>query len=65
MATIDCETYTDLVVGHGLLAFLQSFEGRELNAEFSKVKSPAVRKRVVVLVKAIASSVPEETSETK
>lgn len=59
------ETRTDLLAGHDLTAFIQTAEGRDLNAAFSKVKSPTVRKRVVVLVKAIASSFPVETSEAK
>ncbi|WP_077105467.1 MULTISPECIES: helix-turn-helix domain-containing protein [Agrobacterium] len=62
---MESEMQTDLPAANDLTAFLQSAEGRELNAAFSKLKSPNVRKRVVVLVKAIASSFPEEASETK
>ncbi|MBY5379084.1 helix-turn-helix domain-containing protein [Rhizobium leguminosarum] len=65
MQTAGSETHTDLVAGRDLAAFLRSAEGKELNAAFSKVKSLAVRKRVVVLVKAIVSSFPEENSEVK
>lgn len=62
---IGSETHTDLLAGQDLTTFVQSAEGRELNAAFSKVKSLAVRKRVVVLVKAIASSFPDETSDAE
>lgn len=62
---MESEMQTDLLAANDLTAFLQSAEGRELNTAFSKLKSPNVRKRVVVLVKAIASSFPEEASETK
>lgn len=54
-------THTDLLAVHELTAFLQTAEAKELNAAFSKVKSPTVRMRVVSLVKAIASSFPPKT----
>jgi transcriptional regulator with XRE-family HTH domain len=63
--TIGSETRADLLARDDLTAFLKTAEGRELNAAFSKVKSSTVRKRVVVLVKAIASTFPEEASEAK
>ncbi|WP_422108184.1 helix-turn-helix domain-containing protein [Agrobacterium tumefaciens] len=63
--TAGSETQTLLVAYHDLTVFLETVEGKELNAAFSKIKSSAVRKRVVVLVKAIASSFPMETLETK
>ncbi len=59
------ETHSDLVAGHDVTAFLRSAEGMEINAAFSKVKSPAVRRRVIILVKAIASSFSDDTSEGK
>ncbi|XUY29922.1 helix-turn-helix domain-containing protein (plasmid) [Agrobacterium sp. rho-8.1] len=63
--TAGSETRTLLDAHRDLAAFLESVEGRELNAAFSKIESSVVRKRVVVLVKTIASSFPGETSETK
>ncbi|WP_431768255.1 helix-turn-helix domain-containing protein [Rhizobium skierniewicense] len=38
-------THTDLLAVHELTAFLQTAEAKELNAAFSKVKSPTVRMR--------------------
>ncbi|KIQ05639.1 hypothetical protein RU07_01700 [Agrobacterium tumefaciens] len=57
-------THTDLLAVDQLTAFLQTTEAEELNAAFSKVKSPTVRMRVVSLVKAIAfTSLGEISSE--
>lgn len=59
------ETQNHPTANNDLTAFLQSEEGRELNAAFSNLNSSIVRKRIVDLVKAIATPLPGETSKTK
>jgi len=41
-----------------LLSFLETSQGSELNGAFSRIKSPAVRARIVALVKTIADAGP-------
>lgn len=54
---------TSVLDGQELTAFLETREAQDLNVAFAKISSPAVRKRFVVLVKAIADAFPDDASK--
>lgn len=46
--------YDGEVVGDGIMDFVASHEGLQLNRHFSEIDSPPVRKRVLDLIKSLA-----------
>ncbi|WP_082476967.1 helix-turn-helix transcriptional regulator [Rhizobium sp. Leaf371] len=54
LSSIGSDVKTELSEGRDLTAFVETPEATELNLAFSKIKSPIVRKRIVVLLKSIA-----------
>lgn len=56
LSSIGSDVKTELSEGRDLTAFVETPEATELNLAFSKIKSPIVRKRVVVLLKSIADA---------
>ncbi|NTB87648.1 helix-turn-helix domain-containing protein [Agrobacterium tumefaciens] len=56
LSSIGFNVKTELSEGSDLTAFVETPEATELNLAFSKIKSPIVRKRIVVLLKSIADA---------
>ncbi|TCM48386.1 transcriptional regulator with XRE-family HTH domain [Rhizobium sp. PP-F2F-G48] len=56
LSSIVSDVKTELSEGRDLTAFVETPEATEINIAFSKIKSPIVRKRIVVLLTSIADA---------